>query len=72
MQLEKELIDRRTNSRRRTHEDQQIDAPGDLYFQYVAGLAQKQVVWGGASSPAGAGAAPLSSMPSEINGGYLQ
>lgn len=55
--LEKELIDTRTRGRRYTHEDQQLDYPGDLFFQYVAGLAEKDVQWGTANAPAG-GAAP--------------
>lgn len=45
--LEKELIDRRVQSRRSTHEDQQIDFPGDLFFEYVAGLQNKVIAWGG-------------------------
>ncbi len=45
--LEKELIDRRLTERRNTHEDQQIDFPGDDIFQYVAGLATKEGTWGG-------------------------
>jgi hypothetical protein len=47
VQLEKELIDRRINNWRNTHEDQQIDYPGDMFFEFVAGLADKEVVWGG-------------------------
>lgn len=31
--------------RRRTHEDQQIDYPGDLGLEYVAGLQNKQIRW---------------------------
>ena len=46
VQLEKELIDNRTRGRRYTHEDQQIDFPGDLGFEYVAGLQNKEVTWG--------------------------
>ncbi len=46
VQIEKELIDSRTRGRRYTHEDQQIDHPGDLGFQYVAGLADKDIMWG--------------------------
>lgn len=45
--LEKELVDRRLQSRRTTHEDQQIDFPGDDFFQYVAGLQDKAINWGG-------------------------
>lgn len=47
VQLEKELIDRRINSWRNTHEDQQIEYPGDMFFEYVAGLATQEGVWGG-------------------------
>lgn len=46
VQLEKEFIDTRTRGRRYTHEDQQIDYPGDLGFEYVAGLADKEITWG--------------------------
>ncbi len=46
VQLEKELIDNRTRGRRYTHEDQQIDNAGDLGFEYVAGLAEKEITWG--------------------------
>lgn len=49
VQLEKELIDSRTRGRRYTHEDQQIDFPGDLGFEYVAGLQNKEVTWGKAT-----------------------
>lgn len=59
VQLEKELIDRRLNNRRYTHEDQQIDYPGDMGFEFVAGLADKEITWGtksmaAAGLPAGA------------------
>ncbi len=47
--LEKELIDDRSNARRWTHEDQQIDFPGDRGFEYVPAIANKQLVWGKAS-----------------------
>lgn len=67
VQLEKELIDRRLNSRRNTHEDQQIDYPGDLFFEYIAGLVDKEITWGGQSSP-GSNVAPASVAPS--SGGY--
>jgi hypothetical protein len=48
--LEKEFIDTRTEGRRYTHEDQQIDYPGDLGFEYVAGLADKPLNWNGPSA----------------------
>lgn len=54
--LEKELLDSRSNARRYTHEDQQIDFPGDLGCQYVATIANQQFTWGKATVfPAGAG-----------------
>lgn len=31
--------------RRRTHEDQQIDYPGDLGLEYVTGLQDMKVIW---------------------------
>lgn len=44
---EKRSIDqRRPRVRRYTHEDQQIDDPGDRGFEYVEGLQDKQVKWG--------------------------
>lgn len=50
--LEKELIDTRARGRRYTHEDQIIDYPSDLAFEYVAGLADKPLNWGGPSTTA--------------------
>lgn len=47
--LEKEFIDNRSAARRLTHQDQQIDYPGDLGFEYVAGLANKSLTWGKAT-----------------------
>jgi len=44
--LEKELIDRRDDPRRFTHEDQQLDAPGDRFFEQVAWLSQNQITFG--------------------------
>lgn len=52
VQLERELIDRRINNRRYTHEDQQIDYPGDMFFEFVAGLVDKEVTWGAATQSA--------------------
>lgn len=49
--LEKELIDRRLQQRRYTHEDQQIEYPGDRFFEYVAGLQNKEIAWGGKVLP---------------------
>lgn len=54
--LEKELFDNRASARRYTHEDQQLDYPGDLGLEYVAGLANRQFQWGKAIvAPAGSG-----------------
>lgn len=50
VQLEKELIDKRARGRRYTHEDQIIDFPTDRGFEYVAGLADKPLNWGGPSA----------------------
>jgi len=36
----------RSKERRYTHEDQQIDFPGDLGLEYVAGLQEKPLNWG--------------------------
>lgn len=63
VKLEKELIDARARGRRYTHEDQQIDYPGDLGFEFVAGLADKQVTWGTATA-ASSGATPGSGVGS--------
>jgi len=52
VQLEKELIDTRPRGRRYTHEDQIIDYPTDRGFEYVAGLADKPLNWGGPSAAA--------------------
>lgn len=44
--VESRAIDlKRSRERRYTHEDQQIDYPGDLGFEYVAGLQDKDVIW---------------------------
>ncbi len=72
VQLEKELIDRRVNNWRYTHEDQQIDSPGDLIFSFVAGLANAQFHWGGkALAPpdlGGSGSGPTGSGPTGPGG----
>lgn len=47
--LEKELFDDRSDARRWTHEDQQIDYPGDLGFRQVAEIANKSFTWGKAT-----------------------
>lgn len=36
----------RPRERRYTHEDQQIDYPGDLGLQFVAQMVDKEIIWG--------------------------
>lgn len=57
---ESRLIDLdKTRERRYTHEDQQIDYPGDLGFEYVASLQDAQITWGrGRGIPSTAPATP--------------
>lgn len=52
VQLEKELIDRRSKERRYTDEDQRQLYPGDLFFDHVAGLATRELSWGGKTQSA--------------------
>jgi hypothetical protein len=53
---EKELLAKNPEPRRNTHEDQQIDYPGDLGFQYVNDLQDKTLSTGsGASGVSGYG-----------------
>ncbi len=60
VKYESRLIDLdKTRERRYTHEDQQIDYPGDQGFAFVAGMQDKQIVWGkGRGVPTSAPAAP--------------
>lgn len=44
--VESEQIDNRSGARRYTHEDQQLDYPGDLGFEYVTKEASKEIKWG--------------------------
>lgn len=45
--VESRLIEmHRPRDRRWTYEDQQMDYPGDLGFEYVAGLQELNLVWG--------------------------
>lgn len=67
--LEKELIDRRSDPRRYTHEDQQIDAAGDLFFEYVAWLAQNPISFGPVT--ASTGTSPGASAPANM-GQYVK
>jgi hypothetical protein len=50
--VENNLIElTRSKERRYTHEDQQIDYPGDLGLEYVAGLQEKPLNWGVPNPP---------------------
>lgn len=69
VQLQKELVDNRSGARRYTHEDQQIDFPGDRGFEYVAGLATKTISWG-AAAPATSSGAPAASGPQNVGRGH--
>ena len=58
LRVENRLVDfNRARERRFTHEDQQIDYPGDLGFEYVAGLQEWNGVWGKPGGSSGAGTA---------------
>lgn len=65
--LEKEFIDNRSNARRWNHQDQQIDYPGDLGFEFVAALSNKQFTWGKATQFASGG--PAEGSGGEFSGG---
>lgn len=69
---ESRLIDlERSRERRYTHADQQIDYPGDLGFEYVNSLQDKQLIWGGPAAAASPVANPSStSGDSGGSGGY--
>lgn len=55
-QYEDRLVDlERARERRYTDEDQQYEYPGDLGFEFVSALQDKQLIWGGP----GAAASPL-------------
>lgn len=59
---ESRLIDlKRARARRYTHEDQQIDFPGDLGFEYVAQLQELNLSWGRGD--------PIPTLPSGSVGG---
>lgn len=46
-QFESRLIDlEKARNRRYTHDDQQIDYPGDLGFEFVPSLQDAQILWG--------------------------
>ena len=45
---------KRSRERRYTHDDQQIDFPGDLGFEFVPKLQELNLVWGGQNVPVSA------------------
>jgi hypothetical protein len=52
VQLAKEFTNRKAQPRRYTHEDQQIDHPGDMFFEFLAGNLGKEFAWGRQVIPA--------------------
>jgi len=69
LRVENRLVDfNRARERRFTHEDQQTDYPGDLGFEYVAGLQEWNGVWG---KPGPAAGNPVSSGPIPRTGGGM-
>lgn len=70
---ESRLVDlQRSRERRYTDADQQNLYSGDLGLQYVAGLQNREIVWGQGSSSSGQGGVPVaapSAKPTEMNGG---
>lgn len=59
---ENQLIDlNRSRERRYTDQDQKIDYPTDRGLEYIAGLQDKQIVWGSGTNTSAAGGAPSSS-----------
>lgn len=51
--VEGPFLDNRTRIRRFTHEDQQLDFPGDEAFKFRVALVHKEIVWGKAGGGAG-------------------
>jgi hypothetical protein len=67
--VESRLIDlNRARERRYTHQDQQIDHPGDLGFQYVQQIQQWNGTWGKAG-PGGVPRAPVTIPKGGVGGG---
>lgn len=59
----------RSRERRLTHEDQQAEYPGDLGLEFVAGLQNKELVWGAGRSAT----SPAANAPSAgVGAGYTQ
>ena len=47
LSVESQMLDlERSRERRYEHEDQQIDYPGDMFFQYVPTLQDATITWG--------------------------
>lgn len=40
------IILNKASNRRYTHEDQQIEYPGDMFFEFVPQMQDKEIVWG--------------------------
>lgn len=72
--LEKDMYDRRAHERRNTHEDQQIDWPGDTFFELTASTAITDFVWGGktVSGTPPAGSTPNGSVTAPRNVGVYE
>ncbi len=70
--VESRLIEmHRPRDRRWTHEDQQIDYPGDLGFEYVAGLQELNIIWGrGTPLPSQTYQAPVPDYPAAPPGAW--
>lgn len=56
---ENAMLDRRPRVRRYTHEDQQLDYPGDLGLEYINGLMTLDLNIGTSGSGSGSGQAPF-------------
>lgn len=66
--VENRLIEfERTRVRRYTAEDQKIDYPTDKGLEFVAEMAEKEIVWGRASVSSGGGVPGGPSMPGRRN-----
>jgi hypothetical protein len=69
---ESRLVDlQRARERRRTDEDQKSLFAGDRGFEYVAGLQDKEVVWGGGTSGTNGVNASAASGGGGGNGGFI-
>lgn len=62
------LIDlQRPRNRRYTHEDQIAEFAGDLFFEYVAGLVEKNITWGTNAATSNAGGSSTNMTPQGRN-----